>query len=140
MVRRGARLDAHQARRELLEERQHVPPLQLPTHDHPAVRIHAMNLENRLGDIETNRRDHLHGWLLRIVATSTATTSLALTCRWRSRPQHHKPTFVRRSGWACPVHLAPPAAEKRVRPRDVIIEVDGRRLNRGEIRSAVGPK
>src|SRR5262245_47628324 len=94
MVRCGAGLDAHQAGREFLEERQHVPTLQLPTHDHPTVCIHSMNLENRLGDIETNRRDHLHGWLLRIVATSTATTSLALTCRWRSRPQHQLRTHA----------------------------------------------
>ena len=52
-----------------------------------------MNLENRFGDVETNRRDRLHIWLLRIVVTSTATTSLALTCRWRNRPQHHKRTL-----------------------------------------------
>src|ERR1700694_5919198 len=32
-------------------------------------------------------------WLLRIVVTSTATTSLALACRWRSRPQHQNRNF-----------------------------------------------
>jgi hypothetical protein len=45
-MRRGARLDAHQAGRQLLEEWQHVPTLQLATPDHLAVRIHPMNLEN----------------------------------------------------------------------------------------------
>src|SRR5262249_12880687 len=32
----------------------------------------------------------LHAWLLRIVAASTASTSMALPSRWRSRPQHQK--------------------------------------------------
>jgi hypothetical protein len=31
-------------------------------------------------------------WLLRIVGASPAHTSMALTCPWRSRPQHHKRT------------------------------------------------
>src|SRR6266404_7044636 len=31
-------------------------------------------------------------WLLRIVGALTAPTSMALTCRWRSRPQHQKQT------------------------------------------------
>jgi hypothetical protein len=34
--------------------------------------------------------DRLHLLLLRIVGISTAPTSMALTCRWRSRPQHQK--------------------------------------------------
>jgi hypothetical protein len=38
-------------------------------------------------------RNRLHGSLLRIVGALTAPTSLALTCRWRSRPQHQKPTL-----------------------------------------------
>jgi hypothetical protein len=29
---------------------------------------------------------------LKSVVTPSATTSMALTCRWRSRPQHHKQT------------------------------------------------
>src|SRR5262249_2422071 len=43
---------------------------------------------------ETDGRDRLHVWLLRIVGASTAPTSMALPCRWRSRPQHQKRTFV----------------------------------------------
>ena len=35
----------------------HVSALQLPADDDITERIHPMNLENRLGDIETNRRD-----------------------------------------------------------------------------------
>src|ERR1700747_3877388 len=42
-------------------------------------------LKNRLGDVETDCRDRLHVWLLRIVGALTAPTSMALTCRW---PQH----------------------------------------------------
>ncbi len=33
---------------------------------HLAFRVDAVNLENRLCDVETNRRDRLHVWLLRI--------------------------------------------------------------------------
>src|SRR5262245_23793296 len=51
-----------------------------------------MHLKNRLSDVEADCRDRLHVWLLRIVGALTAPTSMALTCRWRSRPQHHKRT------------------------------------------------
>src|SRR5271167_1572977 len=33
-------------------------------------------------------------WLLRIVGALTAPTSMALTCRWRSRPQHQQRTHA----------------------------------------------
>src|SRR5580692_7632427 len=33
-------------------------------------------------------------WLLRIVGALTAPTSMALTCRWRSRPQHQQQTHA----------------------------------------------
>ena len=33
-------------------------------------------------------------WILRIVGASTAPTSMALPCRWRSRPQHQKRTYA----------------------------------------------
>src|SRR5262249_36204534 len=56
--------------------------------------INSVNLKNRLGDIETNCRDRLHVWLLRIVGALTAPTSMALACRWRSRPQHQKRTYA----------------------------------------------
>ena len=32
-----------------------------------AISINAMDLENRLGDVETDCRDRLHVWLLQIV-------------------------------------------------------------------------
>ena len=61
MVRRGAGFDADQAWRQLLEEGQHIPPLELATENDIALRIDAVNLENRLGDVETDGRDRLHG-------------------------------------------------------------------------------
>src|SRR5258708_24136536 len=72
-----------------------VPALELTANDYITCRVNSVDLKNRLGDIETNCRDRLHVWLLRIVGALTAPTSMALPCRWRSRPQHHKPTFGR---------------------------------------------
>jgi hypothetical protein len=46
MVRRGARLDANQAWRQLLEERQHVATLQLAAYYHLANGINSVDLEN----------------------------------------------------------------------------------------------
>src|SRR5882724_3960293 len=92
MMRRRTGLNAYQARRQLLEERQHVASLQLAADDHLAYRVDAVNLKNRLGNVETDRRNPLHGAILRIVVTTAATTSMALTCRWRSRPQHQERT------------------------------------------------
>src|SRR6185436_5371872 len=91
-MRRGASLDADQAWRQLLEECQHVSALQLPADHHSPISINAVNLKDRLRDIQANCRDRLHARLLRIVGASTAPTSVALTRRWRSRPQHHKRT------------------------------------------------
>ena len=81
MMRRGAGLDTNQARRQLLEERQDVAALQLTADDHLAFRVNAVHLKYRLCDIETDGRDGLHDWLLRIVGASTAPTSMALMCR-----------------------------------------------------------
>jgi hypothetical protein len=36
------------------------PTLQLPTDNHLAISINAMDLKNRLRDIETDYRDRLH--------------------------------------------------------------------------------
>ena len=60
MMRRGAGLDANQARRQLLEERQYIAALELTTDDDLAIRIDAVNLKNRLCDVETDCRDRLH--------------------------------------------------------------------------------
>ncbi len=51
MVRRGAGFDANQTRRQLLEERQDVATLQLPTNNYFATSVNAVNLEDRLGDV-----------------------------------------------------------------------------------------
>ena len=61
MMRRGAGFDTNQARRQLLEEGQDVAPLELTAEDDIAFRIDAVNLKNRLRDVETNCRDRLHG-------------------------------------------------------------------------------
>ena len=45
MMRRGAGFNANQARGQLLEECQHVAPLELTTEDDIALRIDAMNLK-----------------------------------------------------------------------------------------------
>jgi len=92
-MRRGAGFDADQARWQLLEEHQDMAPLQLAADDYPALRINAVDLEYRLGDVETDCRDRLHAWLLQIVGALTAPTFMALTCRWRNRPQHQKQTL-----------------------------------------------
>src|SRR5262249_34121619 len=38
-----------------------------PAQDHLAGRVNSMHLKDRLGDIETDCRNRLHSWLLRIV-------------------------------------------------------------------------
>jgi hypothetical protein len=64
MVRRCARLNADQTRRQLLEERQDRAALQLAADNHLTSGINSVNLEDRLGDVETDCRDRLHGSLL----------------------------------------------------------------------------
>src|SRR5664279_3905881 len=98
MVRRGTGFDANQTRCQLLEERQDIAPLQLSACDHLPLRINAVDLEHRFGNIETYCRDRMHAWLLQIVGALTAPTFMALTCRWRSRPQHQKRTSQCKGG------------------------------------------
>src|SRR6478609_2683268 len=69
---------------------------QLTADDHLPGSINAVYLKDRLGDVETDCRNRLHNWLLRFVGALTAPTSMALTCRWRSRPQHQLQTLPRR--------------------------------------------
>ena len=52
---RGAGLNADKTTRQLLEERQHLTAPQLPPDDDLPSAINAMNLENVLRDIQTNR-------------------------------------------------------------------------------------
>jgi hypothetical protein len=58
---RGASLNANQAWRQLLKKRQDLATLQLAANNHLPGGINAMDLENRLGDIETDCRNRLHG-------------------------------------------------------------------------------
>jgi len=60
-MRRSASLDANQVQRHLLEERQPLAALQLAANNHLARGINAMNLKDRLGGIETDCRNRLHG-------------------------------------------------------------------------------
>jgi hypothetical protein len=67
MMRRGAGFDPDQARLQLLEECQDIAALQLAADEHLAFRVGAVHLKDRLRNIETDRCDRLHDWLLRIV-------------------------------------------------------------------------
>src|ERR1700722_18758000 len=89
MMRRRAGLDTDQARRQLLEEDQHVASLELTTHDHIARRIDAVNLKNRLRYIQTDCRDGFHDLAPPNRGALKAPKSKAPPCRGRRRPQHH---------------------------------------------------
>src|SRR5262249_4824083 len=101
MMRRSAGFDADKARRQLLKEWYDVPALELTANDYITCRVNSVDLKNRLRDIETDCRDRLHVWLLRIVGASTAPTSMALPCRWRSRPQHQERTYATQQNDVC---------------------------------------
>src|SRR5215471_18141872 len=77
MMRRSAGFDANEAWRQLLKEWQNVTALELTANDDITCRINSVDLKNRLSDIETDGRDRLHVWLLRIVGALTAPTSTA---------------------------------------------------------------
>src|SRR5882757_3249721 len=88
MMRRGTGLNSHQAWWQLLEKRQDRAPLQLAADNDLTSGINTVDLKHRLGDIQTDCRNHLHNCFLRIVGALSAPSSVALSCRWRSRPQH----------------------------------------------------
>src|SRR5262249_22273588 len=73
MMRRSAGFHADEARRQLLKEWQNVPALELTANDYITCRLNCLDLKNRLSDIETNCRDRLHVWLLRIVGALNST-------------------------------------------------------------------
>jgi hypothetical protein len=50
----------NEAGRKFLEECQNVATLQLTADYHLALRINAVDLKNRLGDVETDCRDRFH--------------------------------------------------------------------------------
>jgi hypothetical protein len=59
VMRRGACLNANQARREFPEEAKNPRAPQLLTHDHQAICVDAVNLKDRLGNVQTNRANFL---------------------------------------------------------------------------------
>src|SRR5205807_3790500 len=93
MMRGCAGLDTDKTWRQLLEESSDVTALQFAPDDHFPFGVDAVNFKNRFCDIETNCRDRLHGLAPPNQVTPLATMVVALTCRWRSRPQHQKRTI-----------------------------------------------
>src|SRR5262245_8826206 len=89
VVRRGTRLDANHARQQLLKEAENPCTPELLANDNLAIRIDTVNLENGLRNVETDRRDRLHIYLLRILVTYWRPILWRLRAGWRSRPQHH---------------------------------------------------
>src|SRR3974390_597969 len=73
MMRGSAGFDSNEARRKLLEERQDVTTLQLTAHNHLTLNVNSVDLKKRFGDVETDCRDRLHDWLLRISGASNRT-------------------------------------------------------------------
>ena len=57
MMRRGARLHRHHARRQLGEERDQLVARELARHNDLALRVDRVNLKHSLRQIETNTRD-----------------------------------------------------------------------------------
>jgi len=62
-MRRCTGLNTHDTRRQLLEERQDMPALQLTADNHIASRVDAVDLKNRLREVETDRCDRFHASL-----------------------------------------------------------------------------
>ncbi len=98
---RRAGLDANQAGSLLLEEGQNTHALELLTGNNFAFGINAVNLENRLRNVEADGRDRLHLLLLRMVITYRQPTSWRSRAGGRSRPQHQVLTTLPRQREAC---------------------------------------
>ena len=60
MMRGRTRFNADETRRKLLEERQDMTALELTANDHTPGCVDAMDLKDRLRDVETDRRNPLH--------------------------------------------------------------------------------
>jgi len=102
VVRRGAGLDADKTTGQLLEERQHLTAPQLPADDNVTSAINAVDLENILRDIQTNRDNFVHRtapislWFmkttilaprcLRVGAVHRIRTGRSVDPRWMSAP------------------------------------------------------
>jgi hypothetical protein len=83
--------DPNQARSQLLKERENIATLQPPTDNYLAGSINAMDLKERLAISRPIVVTACMFSSSEIVRASTAPTSMALACRWRSRPQHRSP-------------------------------------------------
>ena len=93
-MRGGASLDADEAGRQLLEEREPIATFQLSPNDCTTLRVHAMNLKDRFCDVEADGCDCLHDELLRIVVARIGNRFRGVFApRRRSRPQHQLLTF-----------------------------------------------
>jgi hypothetical protein len=66
-MRRGTRLQPDQAARQRREECYHLAAPQLLAQNHYTARIDPVHLKNVLGQIQPNRRNLAHGWLLLMV-------------------------------------------------------------------------
>jgi hypothetical protein len=100
MMRRGAGLDTDQARRQPLEECQHVTALDVPADGYITLRIDALDLKDRLRDIQTDCRDRLHGSSSESWEPQQLPPPWHARAGWRSRPQHHKQTLQPESSLA----------------------------------------
>src|SRR6516165_6916577 len=88
VVRAGTGFDANEAGRQSFEELHHLTAAKLLPDDDPLGRVNAVNLENVLGDIQTDCGNlHVDGSLMWFVATITLRRFVAGSGR---RPPHHK--------------------------------------------------
>src|SRR5262245_20815980 len=89
-MRCGTRFHTHQARRQGLEERDHLVAPQLLLDDHLLVCVDAMNLEDILGKIQTNRLTCM--WTAPSCDSSMTITLWHFDAASGRRPLHQKPT------------------------------------------------
>jgi hypothetical protein len=96
-MRRRTGLNADKARRLLLKEWQDMAALHLAVQYYLLLRVDAVDLKNRLCNVECDCRDRFHWCPLAPVnrgPLARAPDSMALEGRWRrSSPQHQKRTF-----------------------------------------------
>src|SRR6516164_910107 len=98
-MRRAASLNANQTRRQGLEERQYFRPLQLPPQYCLAGCIDPVQLEDTLGDVQTDCGNLHGGRLLQLVALNSP--SLAHRCRQGSSTASDLSPTERRTSQLC---------------------------------------
>jgi hypothetical protein len=87
MVNCRAGFHAHKARLESPEELPHLGAPQLLPHNNLAASVDAVDLEDALGEIETDR-SNLHGGRFLLEVASTTTTLWRSDAGHRGRPPH----------------------------------------------------